>query len=319
VTTDSYPVVGSAGLNEAQWQTMWQPDDGIVGDYTGLSCNLSRINTGNIARIATGKVRVGGYILDITADHDLTIPTTGATYHIWAGYDPVLNTGGGATAGPCSLGFSAGAPSTTGGKAYVLLWTITRTASQNLADTTYVDYRRWVGPSIQGPTLPAGEKATPRVLTTGFGPFPVGTSYYETTTGNLYRFTYAAGALKWASITDTTEVDFPFNSPLQAVDASPMMRKVAGEVMLRGTLKRTSGANLSSGSEVLLGTFPTGWQPSSIRRFICYGNGIGTSQVIAPVKVLGTTAGDAAGQVWMYDPPNTVVWVDLSAIQFRGA
>jgi hypothetical protein len=312
VTTDSYPVVGSAGLNEAQWQTMWQPDDGIIGDCTGLSCNLSRINP-STARIAAGKVRVGGYVLDITADHDLTIPTAGATYYIWACYDPVLNTGGGATAGPCSLGFSAGAPSTTGGKVYVLLWTITRTASQNLADTTFADYRRCVGPSVQGPTLPAGEKATPRVLTTGFGPFPVGTSYYETTTGNLYRFTYTGGALKWVSITDTTEVDFPANSPLQAVDASPMMRKVAGEVMLRGTLKRTSGANLSTGSEVLLGTFPTGWRPSSIRRFICYGNGVGTTQVIAPVKV--TTD----GAVTMYDPPNTVVWVDLSAIQFRGA
>ncbi len=325
MATTSYPAVGNNGFNEEQWEAMYGAEDGIICDYVGTACSLSRINDGDFARISAGKIRINGYVLDITGSEDLYCAPVPAgqpnvVYHIAGMYDPDLNVPIAGTDppqadpdGPCRLIVSPGPPDTSGGQQYVLLDKIDRAPSQLIANSAVTSYRRWTAPNIEVDVMPAGELASPRVAQLGFGPFARGTIAYERTTRNVYYLTLndAGTGLEWRSVTNPAELAFPNNSPLVAVDAPPRMRKVASEVMLRGTLKRANGQNLSTGSEVVLGTFPAGWRPANIERFICYGNGVGSAQVVAPVKV--TTD----GVVTMYNPPDPVVWIALSGIQFR--
>lgn len=189
MTFTSYPAAGTGGLDIGEWGTFFEGFDGIIDDYTGTSLDLTRINTGEVARIAVGKVRVGGYCLQVTADHDLVVGTAAATYYIWACYDPALNvpdgSGNAPAAGACTLGISSGAPSTAGGKVYQLLYQIVRSASQALTATIVNDFRVWTGPTLHIPaatTIPSGILTDPITAITGFS-YPVGT-----------RLVYGSGA-----------------------------------------------------------------------------------------------------------------------------
>jgi hypothetical protein len=196
MTYDSYPVQGSGGMSIGEWTTEWGGQNGIINDLTGTSLALTRIDAGNIARIAPGQVRVGGYVLDVTANHDLTVSTTAATYHIWACYDPALNVAAGA---PCVLNISSGAPSTAGNKIYQLLYTITRGASQALTAATVTDYRVWTGPTLHMPStsaIPAGILTDPVTAITGFT-FPVGSRLIYGD-GSEYTLIKSTSGLKWA-------------------------------------------------------------------------------------------------------------------------
>lgn len=213
MTTTSYPAKGTGGFDISEWSEYFEGDNGIIGDYVGTALDLTRINAGEIARISPGKVRVGGYILEVTANHDLVVSTAAATYYIWACYDPALNVpGGGGTAssaGPCTLNISSGAPSTAGGKIYVLLYQIIRSASQALTAATVVDYRTWTGPTLHVPavnTIPAALLTDPETPPVGFA-YPVGARIVHGSTTE-YTHIKSASGLKWesASIFPTQQI-----------------------------------------------------------------------------------------------------------------
>lgn len=206
MTFTSYPAKGTSGMDISEWSAFFAGENGIINDYAGTSCALTRVDASNLAQIGAGKVRVGGYVLDITATHDLTVSTSAATYYIWACYDPALNVevggpgGAASAAGPCTLGISSGAPSTAGGKIYVLLYRIVRGASQALTAATVEDWRVWQGPLLHIPaatTFPTALTADPETAVVGFGPYPVGTRIVH---GNGTEYTHikSTSGLTWS-------------------------------------------------------------------------------------------------------------------------
>jgi len=191
-------------MDISEWSNYFVGDNGIIDDYTGSSCAMTRVDVSNLAQIAAGRVRVGGYVLDITATHDLTVSTTAATYYIWACYDPALNvadgSGAASAAGPCTLGISSGAPSTAGGKIYVLLYQIVRSASQALTAATVNDFRLLTGPLLHisaATTFPTAWTTDPETAVVGFGPYPVGARVVH---GNGTEYTHikSGAGLAWS-------------------------------------------------------------------------------------------------------------------------
>ena len=203
MTTTSYPAVGTGGFTESEWAEYFDGQDGILNDYAGTALTLTRIDAGNIARYSTGKVKVGGYVLEVTANEDLVVSTSAATYWTWACYDPALNVAGGGGAsdllGPVRLGISSGLPSTSGGKQYVILDKIVRGASQALTAATVTSYRRWVGEAVEweGTLTPESVESN----------YPRGTLRFDRTKNRiLVRTMNAAGsAMEWRQITSHTQ------------------------------------------------------------------------------------------------------------------
>lgn len=198
MTTTSYPAVGTNGFTEAEWAEYFDGEDGIVNDYAGTGLALTRVAGTDTARYAPGKVRVGGYILEVTANHDLTVGTAAATYYTWACYDPALNVAGGGGAasadGPCTLGVSSGLPSTAGGKQYVLLDKIVRSASQALTAAALTPLRRWVGTAVEwdGGLTPESVESD----------YPRGSLRYDRTRNQMLVRTMnqAGSAMEWRSL-----------------------------------------------------------------------------------------------------------------------
>ena len=314
MATTSSPAVGVGGFTDLRWSEMFQADNGIINDYDGTTVALTRVNTGNIARYSFGYVRVDGYVLKILDPTDLVVPTAAGTYYTWVSYDPALNVaaaGGGASGdGPCRLGVSLGLPSTAGSKRYVYLDQIVRTAGQDLTAAVTTSLRVWCGPSLQIEKLPAGASGGEWFVVEPNHAATMGATLHVRDINMTFHRAMDGLNLIWRAESGV-ETTFPAPSSLVAFDSAAMMSRSGGRVFLRGTLKRSSGANLSNGNEVTLGTLPAGWRPSSVRRFLCYGNGVGTNQVLAPVKI------GSNGAVIMYDPPATVTWIDLSQINFQ--
>lgn len=319
MTTNSFPAVGTGGLTDSQWSTMYGSRDGIIEDYVGNALSLSRLNTTNICQVAPGKMAINGYTLDVTAAHDLYCApvVTGqpaVTYYIVGMYDPALNVadGGGARSatGPCQLLITTGNPDTSGGKVYVLLYKLIRTANQLLAAAALTEYRRWIGPVVSQPDYPSDAP-------TGFGPFPRGTMMIQTDTdGVLGSVTIsvrtvndAGSALLWQSLTRPPGVEFESHQALVALDAPAEVVLEGSWVNLRGTLRRSSGTNLATGATVVLGTLPVGLRPGRTRRFSC---------LASPNNYAGVYVA-LDGEVGMYDPPGTptVDYISLDNIRFR--
>lgn len=314
MTTNSYPAVGNNGdVNDAQQIPVHAIGDGIVEDFGfGASSAFSiSVNDGaNTITLTAGKARVAGYIGEGAAE-TLSVPTVGSTtvYSVAWCYDPTLNVadpGGGRSAlGPVRLQVVAGALDTSGGKRWLVLYTITRAAAQALSLATRVDHRRWVGSAITMPNYVTPTTALPR-----------GTQILETSTGHTYlRDVNAAGsALEWRNATGPTAISFPLASGLVSVNASnpAMMHKYPGAmVALRGTIKRSNGANLGTGVSVTLGTLPVGWRPALNGRWSVFAAGpsyMSTSVAVATDGVVSMPAGGAQ---------SSVDYVHLEGINFR--
>lgn len=324
MTTTSYPAAGNNGLSSAQWATLYGDQDGIVEDYmaSGIpACRLDRINAGDLARIQPGKVKVNGYLLEVTAAEDLyvapvTVGQPSKTYSILAQYDPALNvpdgSGNAATAGPCRL-IATDNPPTAGGQKYTLLYQITRTASQNLDAAAVVDFRRWIGPVVSWPLTPA---TAPLGVN-----FPRGTIAIQTDSAisqgwdfSIYTINAAGTGLAWKETSRLPGVPFPAVSALVAYDRPAELYAYAGRMIgLRGTLKKSSGNPLSTtGGQVLLGTLPSWARPSAAGylRFSVFGFGSGYHRS-ALVKV------ENGGDVYMYDPPETITAIALDGVHFQ--
>jgi hypothetical protein len=320
LATNSYPAVGTEGLVETQWPYVAALGNGIVEDYhTGgiAAFPMSLNNTTNVATIGLGKARVDGYIGEVTAPQDLSVPAVGSTttYTIAWQYDPALNVADGDASrsdlGPMRLICQAGALDTTGGKQYLVLYTITRASSQALTAATQVDYRRWVGPVF---SMPDYFSTAPSVG--WLDGVPRGSLLFQTNadggagTNNIsHRGLNAAGtALTWISFFAETPIAFPHPAALVAYDTPAEMWKTGTTVNARGTLRRSSGSNVSTGSNVILGTFPVGWRPAKMQRFIlCALGGDGYCRV-----TLGTD-----GVLTMSPDPASVPIVALDGLTFR--
>jgi hypothetical protein len=321
VTTISYPAKGTGGFDIDKWAVYFDSYDGIINDPDTTSCALTRINVGEIARYSPGKIRVGGYILDITANHDLTVSTAAATYYTWACYDPALNvaSGGGAasTTGPCTLGISSGLPSTAGNKQYFLLDRIIRAASQSLTAAAVTSYRRWIGPGgLYMPALPTGfasYEITWDIDLVGFGPYPAGSTMQVGQHIYKRQPEISGTDMVWQSQSGRVSETFPANSPLVSQGDPPVFYIIGRHLYCQGTLKRSSGAVLNSGDDVLLGTLA--YSPARTQRYAVVASG---SRTVA-VYVMGANTA-TPGRVYMNDPPTyvgNVSWIDLSGIHFQ--
>lgn len=327
MTTTSYPAVGVNGFDANQWAVQFRNQDGIVDDFTGNALNIDRIDATNTVRVYEGKVRVGGYVLEVTAPHDLVLApvTAGApvTYYVAASYDPLLNvadgSGNAATGGPCRLTVTAGPPSTAGGKAYVLLYTVVRAIGQALTVSTLADLRRWTGPLVEVATVPraapelnadANAKGQPLFLT-GFGPFSRGTRVYETSTRRTFRMTWqGATPVLEPSVTDPVPLNMP--SAFRAWDLAPAYFMAGSRVQLMGSIKRANDTPVmtaTNDNDVLVGTLPASACPNRVKRFSVYAGG---RHGPAFMKV------EADGQVYVYGGGGVQIdWVDLSPISYE--
>lgn len=313
MTTTSYPAVGQNGLTETQWAVIFGDQDGIVQDYCPggvTSCTMTR--TGDIATIGVGKVKVNNYVLDITAAHDLSLPSVSVTttYYIAVMYDPTLNVADGAgnadPNGPCRLVVTSGPPVTTGGKSYCTLYTVTRAPSQALTASTVLDCRIWQGPTLMLPALPT-------TAPTGFGPFSRGTTLLVAPAGGgglfkQYVMDLVGSALAWRPLTVITAIAFPASSGLVANSGAPQFFPYAGcMIKCRGTLKRSSGTLSQSTTDITLGQFAAGFRPAFTERFPCK-TGAGKNWIEVRVQPDGAVV--MTGETG-------VDWIDLSPINFR--
>lgn len=320
MTTISYPAVGTGGFTEARWAEFFDSHNGIINDFDGTSLVLTPISVGNFARYSTGSIMVAGYVLKVVAPHDLTVSTAAGTYYTWACYDPALNVAdGGGDAdpdGPCTLGISTGLPSTSGDKQYVLLDKIVRAASQALTAATVTSYRTWLGPSIEMATVPAPFTLDELEWTTsllGHDHYPLGSTLHIRDRNLTFHRALEGGDVFWRGDA-APSVDFDNNSPLTAAFTPPAYRVTQGQVFLSGTLKRVNGNNLTTGSDVSLGTMPVGARPAESQRFPCAARTTSSTYVTVVVLVDATTGG-----VTMHDLPGStgVLWVDLSGVTYR--
>jgi hypothetical protein len=319
MTTTSYPGFGNNGLTIGEWPEVASIGDGIIEDYTGNACDLSRLNSTDICRVSPGKIRVAGYVLDITANEDLYCPPviTGnpaITYYICAMYDPALNVADGSgnrpALGPCRLIISAGPPTTAGGQQYVLLYTLYRTANQLVAETTKTDYRRWIGPRVELDL----ESGFPSVADSpvGFGPFPRGTTGWNRKSNISVRMTFGSGGtLQWVRTAPVETLLDPATGFTAQTGESGLRYIVTDQrwVSLAGTIRRSNGTNIlsaTSTSDVTIATVPVA--PATIRRFPIYTDG----QDLGWVKVT------ASGVVSVYASGINIAWVDLSNVQYQG-
>jgi hypothetical protein len=309
VTTVSYPAVGKNGFTETAWAKYFGSRDGVVEGFT-TSLNLTLLDAGSICRVAAGSVMVNGFRLDVTSDHDLVCPTTAGTYYIGVLYDPALNvadaSGNASPDGPCQLILTS-TVDTTGGKTFVLLYSFTRSTGQALSAVAVADQRHWLGSATIDWTLAQGDPPVGDYL------MPRGTVRLATDKRAIYlRTLNTAGNLVWLDLLNDGPFPFPSPSSLVSRDSSPSavqyFRYAGCMVKLRGSLKRSSGANLSTGSDVTLGTMPVGWRPAFTERFICKTSSAG-GQV--EVKVENT------GAVVMTDNNDSFTWVNLSPVSYR--
>lgn len=314
----SYPAVGSDGdVNDAQHIDVHAIGDGIVEDFhadsvSGASITLN--NATNEVTLSDHRCRVAGYVGDSEGAVTLSVPAVGVTtiYSIGWCYDPALNVaeggGGRSDLGPVRLFVEDGSLDTSGGKRYCVLYTIIRTAAQVLTASTRADHRRWVGSALTMPTY-----AEPTVL------LPRGTQILETSTGSTYlRDVNDAGtALTWRNVSAPAAIPFPLASGLVSINSlnpAVMYKSPGNLVSLRGSVQRSSGANLGTGASVTLGTLPVGWRPGYNGRWSIF-FAASTSTAYAGVSVAVNTAGlvtmPAGG------PQSSVVYVHLEGIIFR--
>lgn len=314
MSTTSFPAVGVGGLSGSQWSVMYGTEDGIVEDYHAggvEACILTR--SGDTATISAGKVKVNGYVLSIDSPTDLSLPTvtTTTTYYINAVYDDNLNvevagTDNADPLGPCRLEVSAGPPAPSTSRTYYTLYTVTRAAGQALTAATVDDQRQWVAAVRTARTRPP------------LGSIPRGTHLIVVNRA-ISKFEHwvmevntGGTGLGWVDLLNQGPFAFSMPSSLVSRDASPSavqyFRFATCMVGMRGSVKRSSGSNLSTGSDVTLGTMPVGYRPGFTERFICKTSSAG-GQV--EVRVENT------GAVVLTDNNDSFTWVNLSPVMYR--
>ena len=311
MTTRSYPAVGENGFLEDDYLETFGARDGILEDYLGTAFSMTLLNATNEAQFTAAKIGVSGFTLVVPEGERVSLPapTSGSkTYYIGALYDPLLNVadaaGNASEQGPCRLMAYDTTIDTTNDKRFLVLWAVTRTTGA-LTGATVRDARRWASDICLD--QPLGIPASGNEGNS----YPRGT--FRLAGNQIYvRTLNASGVLAWVDPLSSGALPFPAPSALVSRDgapSSPQYFRYAGNMIkCRGTLRRSSGANLSTGNDVGLGTFPPGARPAFVERFLCKVTGNGN---FAEVRVGGD------GIVLMTDPEFPCTWIDLSPIHFR--
>lgn len=320
MTIKSFPAVGKGGFNEVQWATEFSYLDGTI-DYVGDAGNFSATvdDAGNNLTFGAGVGKVAAVTVQVTGTEVRNVPTVGSgtvTYWVVLKYDPALNiadgSGNASTAGPASLQVIAGTPPTGGGEKYTTLYRFTRTVSQLLSSawSARVDFRVRSAPVLHGYALQTS-------ILGYLDSAPIGAQFQEASTG--YRWVQerppGEADVRWVNHSRPVVLAFPKPGSLIAAgttSAPTAYKDWQGFVSLRGTLKRSNGAQLNNGADVNLGTMPVGWRPSG-NRYLSF-------QALFDDNTRGFVPGyidDATGFVWMFSNgvPLQTPWVSGSTNQ----
>jgi hypothetical protein len=326
VTTISSPAYGIDGFKIDKWADYFIADNGIHNDYDGSALKLTRINAGNLARYSVGQIKVSGFMLEVTVNHDLVVPTGVGTFYTWACYDPTLNVTDGSgvadPAGPVRLGISTGLPAATGGKRYCLIDKIVRsTSGQTLTATTVYRLAPWIGPSLTIPDMPptsSGGVFSPNDLqwttsTTGNDIFPLGSTLTVLSTGERFYRALDGGESFWQAEGVQYSETLPLADYFAPFDTTPSFYTTGGsQVHLTGTIKRVSGVKINStGDAILLTTVRSPYRSRAVRRRVCDAVAVGGQHVQVSIKV------DPNGQISMYDTGSVnISWLSLDGIDY---
>ena len=319
MTTISFPAVGKKGFSESKWATYFDSFDGVVDGYAG-SLDYTPIETGSgLFRIATGMGSVNGFRLVVVVPEDLIVPAVSSltTFYIGIQYDPLLNvanetTGEADPLGPCRLVLTANVD-TSGGKAFVLLYSFTRAPGQAVSSVVVADWRRPISAvTIDWPD----SMANPPV---GNFNLPQATIRYARDNKRfLVRTRNAAGALDWVDALNSGPFPLPLSSAFVAQSGTKTVpqyvRYASNRISFEGRIERANKKSLSTGGPVVLGQMPVGSRPPFVRSFICRCGGVG-NQVEVRINSDASTPPD--GQIIMTDPADSTDWLDLSGIDYR--
>lgn len=318
MATTSFPAYGDGGLTIAHWSKAFNAQDGVINNFDGTAWALTIISATNTARLGPGAVRVNGYILESDGDLDLSIPTGAGNYYIAACYDPTLNVAlGDGTAnplGPVRIVCSS-ALDTSNGKTYTLMRRLTRAVAAGAVTST--SWLNSVGNVFTVPTMPTVKLTNPEGALGGWD-HPVGSICTALDTGERYQKVPGStvGATYWRRDSIDGPYDFPNPNSLVSQAANEQARYYFTDngamVQFEGTLKRSSGASLTNGADVGLGTMPVGARPVIQQRWPC------TVKLAAGWDSLQVTV-RPDGIVSLYNPTGTlsVDYIDLSAISYR--
>lgn len=278
-----YPFVGSNQAGDAEWRKLagaW--GDGLINDPTGLAFNAVPSVTDRTIVVTIHELRMRGIDLeaipvsgaDPTTTITLSSPATGNTRcdRIVARYDPSVPSISviGVEGSPVTTGTPAPAAlqRNAGGVWDMALWQFTggNVVASALAA---LDERTWVGAWFLVPKSSA--------LTDQHAGAPVGMHALCLDTGHHWIRKSISGTATWVDEDDPAFTAMPLagaSGTLVAVDTAPMYGRINGLVRLRGSVKRSNGNPLISSAyatdgsqDVVLATLPTGFRPSSIRRF----------------------------------------------------
>ena len=307
MTFASWPVTNQL-ITHDLWSKEFSGQDGIIDDYNGNGFRLVLPGTGDNATIksGSGRYRLRGFILSVTADHTVNLPgiaVGGAdkTYDIGIKYDSTLEAD---ALGPLSIFTAvAGSYSGTSTTSYHVLYQVIRSASQVLSAATVSERRLWVGGSYTGfgttidlpLDLPMGSRCT------------VGKIDY-------YRARIANGDgtyhLEWRPVNQPTWTALTLASGLRRTTTTPAYTVVGSETILRGQLERTSGAQLAAASASLtVATLPSGARP-------LYSHTFSVSVSFAGTNDSGRIVVGSDGRITFIPSGSACYWASLDGVRF---
>jgi hypothetical protein len=181
ITADDTNITGD------QWSRLWVRDGGVD---SGMALTLSAVS--DTATVSTGVGVWRGFILTVSAAHNLTLPavTSAKTYSVGVLFDPANYS---TDAGPLSLAvFDKATITIPSGGAFWTLWEVDRLPATVLNASVVRTYRHGRGtPVIWVSTLPVPSQYT-------FGQVAI------TTTGAVYVRDAPGGVAAWSQLTDDT-------------------------------------------------------------------------------------------------------------------
>lgn len=304
MTTVSWPVREQPITHEL-WREEFAGADGITDDLAGDAFRLTLPSSGDSATIlGSGKYRLRGYILQVTADHTVTIPAvvSGAarTYAVGIKYDPALEA---AASGPLTIfSLQKGTFAPSGGTAYSTLWEVTRSAGQVLSAASLLDARSWAASSHYGGS---GAHA---------GIYPVGARLVLSSGLELLRVPDVVSGVvvgtRWRSLSSPVWSPLPLSSFLTTYQDTPSYARLGSEVIVRGSVQRSLSQPIASaGTTAVIGTLPSGYRPAILQRFPAAVSFAGSS-------VSGRLTVGTSGEIQFSPSHDGATWTTLDSIRF---
>jgi hypothetical protein len=246
ITADDTNVTGT------DWARLWVRDGGVD---SGISLTLS--STSDVGTISTGVGVWRGFILNVTAAHDVNLPavTSAKTYSVGVLLDPAdFST----AAGPLSIAvFDKTAITIPSGGGFWTLWEIDRIPATALSVSTVRTYRHGRGtPVIYCATLPLPEQYS-------FGQVAV-------TDSTMYVRNIQGGVAAWHEVLDDTgDVTTGVIAGSGWANNGTAYRKKKGVVYVDAAATLTgpafSGNATGSISDQLVVTMPAGARPTRMK------------------------------------------------------